>query len=175
MSFSDTSFLYLGESLAWFTRKPLNCPLQIDLCHCGEDWDSNSSLGARLLESQQDFNCQQTICFGLYAEHKDSTAIISKNTEGCVCWCSPLLYFLAWLSLRVINTDLRLFDVPLKIWNVSISRYYPPSGFNHDCVTNARITLHYTTLSCPATLLYFINSKTHIFSLLALKCAWLMN
>jgi hypothetical protein len=47
-------------------------------------WCSNSSLGAALLETQQEFNCKQTICFGLYAEHENITAIESV-----------LLYFLA--------------------------------------------------------------------------------
>lgn len=71
-------------------------PYKVELRHRGEDWDSNNSLGATILESQQDFNCKQTVCFGLYAEHEDptaTTAIVSENTEDCTGWCSPLLSF----------------------------------------------------------------------------------
>lgn len=112
--------MHLGESLAWLTRKPLNCPLQVELRHCGEDWDSNNSLGATILETQQDFDCKQTVCFGLHAEHGDPTGIASKNIEACTDWCSPLLSFWDCLTLRVINTHQRLFGVPLKTWNVSV-------------------------------------------------------
>lgn len=148
--------MHLGKSLAWLTRKPLNCPFQVKLRHCGEDWDSNNSLGATILETRQDFNCQQRVCFGLYAEHGNPTAIASKNVEACTGWCSPLLSFWALAGFKSDKHSSKIFWGPFE--NLKCVHYSAASGFIHCCVSTACITRYSATPPCP-TLSCSVNYK----------------
>lgn len=134
-----------SRNLAWLRRKPHSCPLKVELHQCGQDVGPNSlmvqfhenqksytraesalwckviSLEARLLEIGSYFNSKQTICFGLYTEHDNLTAIGTSYIKGDFIFVSCAVWFICvWFagSYMILQTSFYVMEwapVPFKI------------------------------------------------------------
>lgn len=84
-------------------------------------WYKMISLEARLLETVSHFNSKQTICFGLYTEHDNLTAIGTSYIKGDFIPISHAVWFICvWFAGRymILHTSFYVMEwssVPFKI------------------------------------------------------------